>query len=88
MSRYGAAAGGDTPPAGTRSYCELLLDSAATAHLVGKPTLFFSHAWLYKFASAVDAWIQTHPPIYGALATSHKGKSRVTARPMVGVYYY
>ena len=60
-----AAAGGDMPPAGTRSYCELLLDSAATAHLVGKPTLFFSHAWLYKFANvvaALRAFIDALPP--------------------------
>jgi hypothetical protein len=44
-----------TAPPGTRSYCQLLLEDPATAHLVGKPTIFFSHAWLYKFANVVAA---------------------------------
>jgi hypothetical protein len=56
--RYRRREGGEaqgTAPAGTRSYCQLLLDDPATAHLVGKPTIFFSHAWLYKFANVVAA---------------------------------
>lgn len=36
-----------TPPDGTRSMCELLLDSPDTAGFVGKPTHFLSHAWLF-----------------------------------------
>ena len=44
-----------TPPPGTRSYCELLRARPATAHLVGAPTLFLSHAWLYRFAEVVAA---------------------------------
>ena len=44
-----------SPPSGTRSYCELLLARPATAHLVGAPTLFLSHAWLYRFAEVVAA---------------------------------
>eukprot|EP01047_Picozoa_sp_COSAG01_P102419 COSAG01_NODE_32012_length_587_cov_5.768443_1_plen_191_part_10 len=52
--REGGEAQGTAPP-GTRSYCQLLLDDPATAHLVGRPTIFFSHAWLYKFANVVAA---------------------------------
>ena len=44
-----------TPPPGTRSYCALLRARPATAHLVGAPTLFLSHAWLYRFAEVVAA---------------------------------
>eukprot|EP01043_Picozoa_sp_COSAG02_P074630 COSAG02_NODE_15025_length_1212_cov_0.663073_1_plen_172_part_10 len=40
----GGEAQGTAPP-GTRSYCQLLLDDPATAHIVGQRTVFFSHAW-------------------------------------------
>ena len=42
-------------PPGTRSFCAFLLASEVTAHMVGKPTVFLSHAWLYKFGNLVDA---------------------------------
>jgi hypothetical protein len=45
----------DAVPPGTRSYCELLRDDAATAHLVGQATVFFSHAWLFRFENVVEA---------------------------------
>jgi hypothetical protein len=45
----------DAPPPGTRSFCELLRANPATAHFVGKPTHFLSHAWAYQFANLVDA---------------------------------
>jgi tetratricopeptide (TPR) repeat protein len=44
------------PPAGTRSLCVLWSAAgAATAHMVGKPTHFLSHAWTYKFLNLVEA---------------------------------
>ena len=55
----------DAPPPGTRSYCELLLADPATAHQVGAPTVFFSHAWLFKFknvAAALRAFVDGLPP--------------------------
>ena len=45
----------DTAPPGTRSFCEMLLESKQTAVYVGKPTHFLSHAWLYKFLNLIDA---------------------------------
>jgi hypothetical protein len=53
----------DAPP-GTRSFCALLEADPATAHLVGKPTHFLSHAWLYKFPNLVEAlraWVAGQP---------------------------
>jgi hypothetical protein len=44
-----------TPPPGTRSMCDALAADPATAHLVGKPTHFLSHAWLYKILNVVGA---------------------------------
>ena len=43
------------PPPGTMSYCELLLANPATAHFVGRPTVFLSHAWLYLFLNVLAA---------------------------------
>lgn len=43
------------PPAGTRSMCAELAADPATAHFVGKPTHFLSHAWLYKILNVVGA---------------------------------
>jgi hypothetical protein len=43
------------PPSGTRSYCELLLADPATSRFVGRPTVFFSHAWLYSFLNVLAA---------------------------------
>eukprot|EP01048_Picozoa_sp_COSAG05_P009490 COSAG05_NODE_784_length_7362_cov_36.913810_1_plen_741_part_00 len=45
----------DEAPPGTRSYCELLLGDPATASMVGQPTLFLSHAWVFKFRNVVTA---------------------------------
>ena len=42
----------ESPPPGTCAYAELLLRSADTKHLVGKPTVFSLHAWKFKFRSA------------------------------------
>jgi hypothetical protein len=42
-------------PPGTMSYCELLLADTATAHHVGRPTVFLSHAWLYLFLNVLSA---------------------------------
>ena len=36
-------------PDGTASLCELLAADPATAVLVGRPTVFHSHAWKYAF---------------------------------------
>jgi hypothetical protein len=44
-----------TPPAGTRSMCEVMAADPVTAHFVGKPNSFVSHAWLYLFDDAVAA---------------------------------
>ena len=43
------------PPGGTRSLCVLWSAEAATAHMVGAPTHFLSHAWTYKFLNLVEA---------------------------------
>ena len=43
------------PPPGTRSMCDLLAADPATVHLVGRPTHFLSHAWLYTFRNVVAA---------------------------------
>ncbi|MGY9050442.1 MAG: hypothetical protein ACKVKF_26340, partial [Rhodobacterales bacterium] len=43
------------PPQGTRSMCSRLASDPATARFIGRPTHFFSHAWLQKFANNVDA---------------------------------
>jgi hypothetical protein len=42
-------------PPGTCSFCEFLDADMATASLVGPPTVFLSHAWLYKFTDVVGA---------------------------------
>jgi hypothetical protein len=43
------------PPQGTRSMCSRLASDPATARFIGRPTHFFSHAWLQKFANNADA---------------------------------
>ena len=43
------------PPPGTRSFCEQLLAAPATRGDVGTPTVFLSHAWLFKFRNVVAA---------------------------------
>lgn len=55
----------DAAPPGTRSYCELLLASAATAAYVGRPTIFLSHAWMFRFrnvVAALRAFVDGLPP--------------------------
>jgi len=42
-------------PDGTRSMCQVLKDDPSTAHFVGRPTIFLSHAWLYLILSVLDA---------------------------------
>jgi tetratricopeptide (TPR) repeat protein len=42
-------------PDGTASLCELLAADPATAALVGRPTVFLSHAWKYAFGDLVAA---------------------------------
>jgi len=42
-------------PVGTKSFCSLMLESPETARYVGKPTVFLSHAWSYKFVDLVGA---------------------------------
>ncbi len=44
-----------TPPAGTRSLCEVMAEDPITARFVGKPNVFVSHAWLYFFEDALAA---------------------------------
>eukprot|EP01051_Picozoa_sp_SAG22_P009608 SAG22_NODE_811_length_7061_cov_84.983338_7_plen_598_part_00 len=59
-SRRGAK---DAPP-GTVSYCELLLADPATAHHVGRPTVFLSHTWLFGFLNvlaALEAFVAARP---------------------------
>jgi hypothetical protein len=43
-----------TPPPGTRSMCATLAADPETAHMVGKPTHFLSHAWLYKILNVTE----------------------------------
>lgn len=43
------------PPDGTKSLCELCSQNAKTARFVGKPNIFVSHAWQYKFLELVAA---------------------------------
>ena len=45
----------ETPPRGTRSYCELMRADPATAGFVGAPTVFFSHAWRFNFHDVLEA---------------------------------
>eukprot|EP01046_Picozoa_sp_COSAG06_P021303 COSAG06_NODE_1595_length_8979_cov_126.558784_5_plen_290_part_00 len=45
----------DKPPPGTRSMCELLAADPATAHFVGTPTHFFSHAHKFKVLNSIAA---------------------------------
>jgi tetratricopeptide (TPR) repeat protein len=52
------------PPEGTRSFCQLLAADPSTAHLVGRPTIFLSHAWVYKILNlitAVEAFVDALP---------------------------
>ena len=42
-------------PPGTRSMCDLLAADPTTEHMVGKPTHFLSHAWLYGILNVVAA---------------------------------
>jgi tetratricopeptide (TPR) repeat protein len=54
-------------PPGTRSYCELLSasDDASLRGFIARPTIFFSHAWLFKFRgviSALRAYVDALPP--------------------------
>ena len=44
-----------TPPAGTRSMCEVMAADPITARFVGRPNAFVSHAWLYLFDDALAA---------------------------------
>jgi tetratricopeptide (TPR) repeat protein len=52
------------PPPGTRSLCRLFAADPATAHLVGRPTHFLSHAWKYEtrnLAAALRAFVDEMP---------------------------
>jgi tetratricopeptide (TPR) repeat protein len=42
-------------PAGTCSFCECMSADPATADYIGPPTVFFSHAWMFRFTSVVAA---------------------------------
>jgi hypothetical protein len=53
--RQGATETQSEPPPGTRSMCAELAADPASAHFVGKPTHFLSHAWLYKILNVVGA---------------------------------
>jgi len=44
-----------TPPAGTRSMCEVMAADPVTARFVGRPNVFVSHAWLYLFEDVLAA---------------------------------
>jgi hypothetical protein len=44
----------DRVPAGTRSYCELLVEQGK-GHQVGRARIFVSHAWKYRFADVLTA---------------------------------
>ena len=44
----------DRVPAGTRSYCELLVEQGR-GHQVGRARIFVSHAWKYRFADVLTA---------------------------------
>eukprot|EP01045_Picozoa_sp_COSAG04_P008849 COSAG04_NODE_499_length_13372_cov_8.292398_4_plen_328_part_00 len=55
------------PPPGTMSYCEKLLNSLDSLDLkiVGRPTVFVSHAWTYVFkdiVGALRAYVDELPP--------------------------
>jgi hypothetical protein len=43
------------PPPNTRSLCEVMLANPATAHYVGTPTVFMSHAWQFSFNKVLAA---------------------------------
>eukprot|EP01045_Picozoa_sp_COSAG04_P022049 COSAG04_NODE_2438_length_4122_cov_20.274422_2_plen_607_part_01 len=64
---YVREAGGERtprPPPGTRSMCRLFAADPATAHLVGKPTHFLSHAWKYEIrnlAAALRSFVEGLP---------------------------
>ena len=45
----------DTSPAGSSSYLDLLQKDPQTAVYVGRPTIFLSHAWTYKFRNLLAA---------------------------------
>ena len=53
------------PPKGTHSMCKRFLSDPETAHFIGRPTHFFSHAWLQRFlgnVSALQRFVQSRPP--------------------------
>ena len=57
--------GSPNPPAGTYSLCAKLAANPVTAHLVGRPTHFVSHAHTYKALELVEAlrnFARTLPP--------------------------
>ena len=52
------------PPKGTHSMCKRFLSDPTTAHFIGRPTHFFSHAWLQLFlgnVSALQTFVQSRP---------------------------
>ena len=53
--KVGALETQSEPPPGTRSMCTLLAADPRTAHFVGKPTHFLSHAWLYRILNVAQA---------------------------------
>eukprot|EP01043_Picozoa_sp_COSAG02_P034928 COSAG02_NODE_2470_length_8748_cov_14.026477_7_plen_819_part_00 len=44
-----------TPPPGTCSLCELMHENQKETHFVGKPTVFFSHAWKSSIQKVLQA---------------------------------
>jgi hypothetical protein len=42
-------------PPGTSSMCDVLRDDPTTARHIGRPTVFFSHAWLFRFLDVLAA---------------------------------
>eukprot|EP01052_Picozoa_sp_SAG31_P006934 SAG31_NODE_325_length_17671_cov_9.902743_15_plen_602_part_00 len=49
------------PPAGTRSYADILLADPDLAELVGFPTVFWSHPWKDLFAQVVATMAEQYP---------------------------
>eukprot|EP01050_Picozoa_sp_SAG11_P017713 SAG11_NODE_2583_length_3195_cov_188.324935_5_plen_164_part_01 len=51
----------DAPPPGTCSYAEILKKDPELKHLVGKPTVFWSHPWKDQFSQVVTSICEQYP---------------------------
>ena len=51
----------DEAPHGTRSFADLLHEDLEQQHLVGRPTVFWSHPWMDKFEDVVTAMAEQYP---------------------------